>query len=560
MSSNPPSASDQRIDDLERAVRALEVRVAAIESGAPALFVANGPAPVATLPAMAHPTAAHAALDTVSLLTLVGRTLMVLGGAYLLRALTEAAIWSPVVGVAIGFVYAAVWLVVADRGERRMSAIFHGATAVMIALPLLWEAVTRFQTLAPAAASATLVAIAGAALAVAIRRRLQTIAWVAILGALPASLALTAATGAVLPFAAADVVLGVATLWIGYTVDWVWLRWPVAATADLAVLALAAGVAAGSTASTPSAIVSVQLLLLSGYLASVAIRTLVREREVNLFEALQSTAALAVGFGGAAYVARTTGTAGPLLVTIALVCGGGSYAVAFAFVMQRQGARLNFFFYTSVALVLVLAGSALGLPEPIVWWSALAIACAWLAGSSSLLTIHAATYLVAAGLTSGLAAAVIHALSGVAVAQSPAAPRLAIVFAAALISWLVAPPATADDATASAVARAAIGVLVAASCASWLASLVLSDGMTPGVAAAIRTGTLAATALALAWIGRTTRLVEAAWLVYPTLAVGAVKLLMEDFPASNAATLFVALASYGGALIVAPRIVRGESR
>jgi hypothetical protein len=72
----------------------------------------------------------------------------------------------------------------------------------------------------------------------------------------------------------------------------------------------------------------------------------------------------------------------------------------------------------------------------------------------------------------------------------------------------------------------------------------------------VRTGTLAATALTLAWIGRTTRLTEATWLVYPTLAAGAVKLLMEDFPKSSAAALFVALATYGGALILAPRLLR----
>jgi hypothetical protein len=44
--------------------------------------------------------------------------------------------------------------------------------------------------------------------------------------------------------------------------------------------------------------------------------------------------------------------------------------------------------------------------------------------------------------------------------------------------------------------------------------------------------------------------------VYPTLALGAVKLVVEDFPKSSAAALFVALATYGGALIAAPRIAR----
>jgi hypothetical protein len=40
------------------------------------------------------------------------------------------------------------------------------------------------------------------------------------------------------------------------------------------------------------------------------------------------------------------------------------------------------------------------------------------------------------------------------------------------------------------------------------------------------------------------------------LLVGAVKLIAEDFPHSRPATLFIALAFYGGALIAAPRIAR----
>ena len=63
-------------------------------------------------------------------------------------------------------------------------------------------------------------------------------------------------------------------------------------------------------------------------------------------------------------------------------------------------------------------------------------------------------------------------------------------------------------------------------------------------------------ALGLACVGRAPRLREASWLVYPTLALGGVKLLAEDFPHSTAATLFIALAMYGGALIAAPRLIQ----
>ena len=107
--------------------------------------------------------------------------------------------------------------------------------------------------------------------------------------------------------------------------------------------------------------------------------------------------------------------------------------------------------------------------------------------------------------------------------------------------------------------RAVVALLVAIAGGAWLAALVLSDGTTAGNAATVRTFALAATALALAGLGRAPRLREAAWLVYPTLAAGGVKLLAEDFPHSTAATLFIALAIAGGALIAAPRLIGRRS-
>jgi len=571
-------ASDPRLDDVERALRALETRVAALEATSPEPHAGiDGGAVDDTI------TGALLRFDVVPALTLIGRALMALGGAYLLRALTEGGVWPPTVGITLAFGYAAGWLAAADRSGRRHppAAIFNGATAVMIALPLLWESVTRFHTIGPWVASIVLVASTLAPTAVAVRRRLQPLAWIALLGALTASVALTAATGALLPFAAADIVLGVTTLWVGYTIDWVWLRWPAAVVADLAVLALAAGVSTHALANAPAAILATQLLLVGAYLISVALRTLVRGREVNVFEALQSTAALVVGFGGAAFVANATGTGRPLLVGIALAAAIGSYAVAFAFIIRRQGVRVNFFFYTSVAIVLVISGAALGLPEPASWWAALAVAAAYLArlpsrpvarriaaaGSEvaaaaeararTLLAFHAAAYLFAGAMSAGLFAAVARALTGAAVSQSPIAPRLLVVFGAASICWMLRPAAAdSGEPQRGSLAHAAIGLLVALAAAAWLAALGLSDKTAPGVAATVRTSTLAVTALALAWIGGRTRLTEAAWLVYPLLAAGAMKLVVEDFPQSSAATLFVALAIYGGALITAPRVLR----
>jgi len=75
-----------------------------------------------------------------------------------------------------------------------------------------------------------------------------------------------------------------------------------------------------------------------------------------------------------------------------------------------------------------------------------------------------------------------------------------------------------------------------------------------GIVATIRTGVLAGCAVLLAWTGQHERVHESAWLLYPVLAAGGIKLLVEDLPVSKPATLFVALAAYGLALIAAPRL------
>jgi hypothetical protein len=560
--SGGPLAPDARLAQLERVVRALEERLTVVESRSLAGLQA------ADLDAMSEPdlTAGTTSfVDAVTLLSLVGRTLVVLGGAYLLRALTESAVLTPRVGVALGFAYAVTWFVVADRTPRGgwLSAIFHGASGVIVAFPLLWEAVTRFRSVGPETAGVLLTAIAVAALTVAVRARLQTLAWIAVCGALGSSLALTAATGAVLPFAVADILLGVVTLWIGYTIDWVWLRWFPAIVADVAVLALAVGVASHTAVDPPSRIVTVQLLLLTAYVVSVAIRTLVRGREVNLFEAFQAIAALAIGFGGAVFVARATGMAGGLLVAMGLVSGTGCYAVAFAFVAHRQGLHHNFHFYTSLGLILVLAGSALGLADADLLWALLAVLASWTATRAHRLTlsVHAAAYFVAAAGASGLLAAAATALVGPPVAQSPVSIPLLFVFVAGCACWLM--PMGAEHAPSDAYARlprVAIATVVSAAAAAWVVALLVSNATAPGLVATVRTGALALTALALAWLGGAARFREAAWLVYPTLALGAVKLLVEDLPRSSAATLFVALAVYGGALIAAPRVMRARFR
>jgi hypothetical protein len=78
----------------------------------------------------------------------------------------------------------------------------------------------------------------------------------------------------------------------------------------------------------------------------------------------------------------------------------------------------------------------------------------------------------------------------------------------------------------------------------------------PGVLATVSTGVLSLATLLIAWTGRHDRFREWGWLVYPLLIGIGLKLVTQDFKHSRPATLFIALALYGAALIVAPRLRR----
>jgi len=93
----------------------------------------------------------HPLAEMPNLLPVIGRALLGLAGAYLLRALTESAAVPGKLGIAIGIAYALGWLGLAARRplEERWSAAIDSLTSVLILSPLLWEATARFHLLAP---------------------------------------------------------------------------------------------------------------------------------------------------------------------------------------------------------------------------------------------------------------------------------------------------------------------------------------------------------------------------------------------------------------------------
>jgi hypothetical protein len=570
---------EAKVAELSESLKSVERRLSSLEKGLGVAAVrrrASAAPQITPGQGKADATGAMLRQDVASLtmtVSLAGRTLLVLAGAFFLRGLTDTGRLPPGIGVGLGFAYAGIWVLLADRAaaaKRPWSAGFHGAAAVAIGFPLLFETTARFQLFPTWIAALLLSAFTAVALGVAARHRFQPLAWLVVLAAIPAALALMLAQGPVAPPLLFLVLLGVGTVWLGYVLDWHGLRWPVAGAADLAVLVLAVEALRPGAPDGPVTAVLVQFALMAVYLGSTAVRTLGLRRGVVPFEMVQAAAVLLVGLGGAAFVTARAGlgSAALALGVLSLAFGAGAYAVAFAFV-ERQRTPANFYFYSTAGAAFVLAGAAFLLPAGArgVLFAVFAFACAVGARRAGRATLagHAVTYAAAAALSSGLLE---HAWeSAFATSAAPwttaALPSVAVAAAMGAAAWALA--GAPAPGRAAHVPRVVLLALLAASVTGlvvgWVAPVVAGTpgaGADPGVIATVRTVFLALGALGLAALARLEPWADARWLSWPILGIAGVKMIVEDLPRSRPATLFVAFALYGAALILVPRMRRRE--
>jgi len=581
--------TDTRLDELSRRLRDVEGRLAALEaqsgmaapSRAPeteppesfkeAVAAWTRPADAETAASVESAAAPSSWTDAVPL---TGRTLVVLAGAFALRALTEGGVLPQLVGTLLALVYAALWLVLADRAAGRHptshSATFHGVAGAVIGFPLIWEATAQFRFLPPTAGATALALFTALGLAVAFRHGHRTLAVMITAGGAVTALVLTAGTGRPVLFAAVLLVLGLATLWLSYLRRWRALAWAVAIVLDGVMLLLPLIVLRGAAERveemfSPLSLLLLQLALVVGYLGSFAVRAAPRRRDLHVGEILQGIAALALGLGGAMAVTEATAiTALPLglgAAVIAAIC----YGASFAFMDRHSEQRVSFILYTTVALLcaLLVVHELLWSTQRVLVLCLLAVAGAWLGTRYERATLsgHGALYALAAAFYSGLLIFCLEALLGsTAPALSMLSPAAWGVLAVAAVycafpvhhghTWgRLSPLPKLGVAALLALGLAAAAVAWAT---PWLAA---GDGQRAALAV-LRTAVLALLALLLAAAGRRPRLAEIAGLVYPWLALGGVKLMAEDLRVGGPGSLLLSFALYGGALILAPRLSR----
>jgi len=552
-----------RLDAVETRLAAIERRLAALEEGSvlgPHQEASEGASPVLGEESVSS-AAAH-----------LGRVLLIFGGAYLLRAITDFGFLPTLAGIPVGIAYAVLWLYMAwrigGRAHGRVAAMLYGGVSVLLVMPILVEAVSRFELLTGTSSAIALVAFCTAALYVAQVRELKSLAWLTVAGGIGASFVLLRASGAAVTFCVVALLIGVASYWIVHLRRWRGLQWLGAIGADAAVILLATLSTSEHWSVSPAAGYGLGVIMWGTYLAGFAVRSHVLGRDPGIFEVFQTVLASLVAFG----VALWTGRGHPGWITLlgasALVFGASAYALAFSR-RTREARGRGFYFYSTLALALVIGGSAMLVPVGVAaaGWALVAVALAWLSGKQDrvALSLHCAIALVAAGIGSGALADALVALTGAGGAGWPGLRATQLVVAAGAVACLFIPVAQVSDRWGRFASLPQLIVLVLA---VWIVGGQMVDIAAPlvagaggpspdlGILAAVRTAVLSASAVVLALSSRYRRWPEARWLAYPVLVSVGIKLVFEDFPHGRPVTLFLALGLVGGALIAVSKLMR----
>jgi hypothetical protein len=549
---------------------ALESRVALLEHPSEAPAPLPAPAPALSEIQLAPAIAASSFAQSGATFAVLGKAMLGMAGAYLLRAVAESGSFPKLAAVALAIAYAGTWLVWAVRvpvGEWFASTTYAGTSALILA-PMLWELTLRFKVLTPSVAAAVLAGFVLAAHALAWKRNLTSIVWVADLATAIAAIALLIATHDMEPFLAALLLMAFLSEAAAYRNRWLSVRPVVAVAVDLAAWTLLyiyaspdRNLADYANLGT-AALLAPAIALFLIYGTSVALRTILLRQNITFFETGQAVIAFLLAADAVFRFAPAIGA--PVFAAFCLAFSVAGYATIF--VVHAITADRNVRVYATWSLALFLLGGFVCLPP--LWLASSLVVAAILATSagvdSSRLTLafHGLVYLFAAAFASGLLQYAAHAVAG---AFPPPPGGITWMIAAAIIlcyaiggqveqkHWR---PQLFHTLSAALAVGSAATVLVSA--IVWLTASVITPGSSH--VAVIRTLTACALALALAWLGPRWRRIELVWLAYATIAAVAAKLLLEDLRQGHPEFIAASIFLYAVTLILVPQLVRRSTR
>ena len=296
---------------------------------------------------------------------------------------------------------------------------------------------------------------------------------------------------------------------------------------------------------------------------SLIYRTVLKKRRITVFETIQTMIAFLLAACSLIYFGPPASATA--LGIFCVVLSGASYAAAFVH-FDRAAEGRNYRVFATWSAALFLAGSLLCLPTLLQapWLSAAAVAATF-AGARLrrlALELHGVVFLFAAATISGLLNHIFGDLGG----THPGAPGFGIylVSACTVLCYAAIKPCQEES------WRQQVLSIVFASLAIGAASALLVDGLLGLVAlrvipgahhlAFIRTFTLCVAAIALAFSGPHWRRMELTRIGYATLALLAVKLVLEDLRNGHLEFIAASIFLFAITLIMVPRVARLGSK
>lgn len=555
---------NDRFDAIEQSLAALERRIAQLENAERAAASQVSAAPAAASAAGASPLLPqvpdwHAG----GIFPVLGRAMLGIAGAYILRALAEASVLPETVLEPVAIVYALLWVAAGARARAGLATIVYTCTSVVILAPMLWELTLHFKRLPAAAGALTLAAFVGVGLALARGPQRVQVLRIANLSAAALCLALAVATHVNLPFL--GVLLCMAALGEFAAKEERLARPLLALAANLGVwmlIYLYRG-PESTRGDYPDLsafwLIAPGVLLFAVYAGGVAGRCVWQRRCISIFDTVQATIAFLLATSGLMYFGPAAKTA--VLGLVCLLLAAALYAALFWW-LRDSGRRTGLVFgIWSVALL--LAGIWLSAPAPARAAYLAAAAIAAVAAAARLrkasLAGHATAFMLTSAWGSGLLAYAFHALAGTPVGGLSLSICLTACAAAFCYAIVAHCPALREDLPFPFFFASMVALAAAALLAHGSTRLVASAfAVEAHHLALIRSFILCAAVLALAFSGAHWRRRELTYIGYAVVALEAVKLVLEDLRHGHLAYVAASVCLFAFTLIAIPRVARSR--
>jgi hypothetical protein len=545
-----------RVDELER-------RICVLEHSEMKVAMA--------VPVQQHqPTEAEAEPSSIQAGTFfptLGRAMLGIAGAYVLRAVAEAGVMPKLAISAVATVYAFGWLVWAGRNPPLPSSLrfVYASTSALILVPLLWENTLHFHVFSPIVSAGILAAFATLSTALDLRSTASHISWITLGAVAFTSATLGFATHDPLPFILSLLVALVAIDFGGAFAFMQPARPLVALVTDLSIWGLIFIYAGPETARAEYPVIPVlpliapacMLFLIEG--TSVAVTAIVRNESVGIFKAVQAVLAFLLAMWSVLAFASSKG--GLIAGLGCLGLSAAVYATEYLRLRSRADQR-NFQIFGIWAAGLLVTGAMLALPREyaaiclavgglVAYWSAARL-------NSQMLEFQGAVYFLTAALTAGLPQYVFGALAGTVPAR--AVLGVSIVLVCSALVEIVSRDARKSSWRQTILHCIPLLLALCTLCAALVHGVVYVSGHRFPVnahhLAFIRTLVISGVSLCMAFAGSRPSHAAMKHLAYGALAFLAAKLLFEDLRHGHmefaAASIFI----FALTLIAVPRLIR----